>query len=229
MRAFLAVILVAGCAAESIDDTSDTEAETAAAQVQGKADAPDFTGLYASHATTHYNNDIPALQLLATDYVRARCYHASCSERLPETDHYDVYTSSAGKTYVRFYTVKITFDANHVFTETPVVADVYEIAATSAGVKLRKSYTTRWFTLYRTTEQAACTSSKGTWDASTGCACPDLFVPGQGGCMAHLGENEGNCDDSDGLWTDDDATLIGSYCVCGEGRHVDASGACAND
>src|SRR5205085_2251782 len=99
-----------------------------------------FAGTFASHATHFYSGDLPALEL-RTDgrYVRARCYHASCALRLPETDKFDTYTSSSGKTYVRFWTFTVARDANDELQETPAIADVYEIRATTSGIKLRKS------------------------------------------------------------------------------------------
>jgi hypothetical protein len=225
------VLLVAGCAGAGDVDPDDLDAETGSASADASVA---FTGVYVTHASHHYNGDITSLQLLpaataGTLYVRERCYHASCSLPVAETDHYDTYTSSSGKTYVRFYSVEIGHDTSGNLTSTPVIADVYEIQTTSYGVRLRKSYTTRWFALYRTTSAATCRGSGG---AATGdvCACSvstQVFAPGAGGCIAPAAANESNCDDSTGQWTDDDATLVGAYCVCGEGRFVDATGACA--
>jgi hypothetical protein len=214
----------------------DDEAETATV-VDNKADAAaPFVGLWATHASTHKDGDITHLELQTGKlYVRARCYHTSCALPLPETDRYDVYTSSAGKTYVRFWSFTVSHDADGNLVQTPTVADVYEIAKTSTTIKLRKSYTTRWFSLYHTTATAQCTGSGGAW--STGaCTCAGnvpgqwathVFVAGAGGCIATPGADESKCDDSNGAWTDDDATLIDSYCTCGVGRYDDASGSCA--
>jgi hypothetical protein len=159
--------------------------------------------------------------------VRERCYHTGCALPLPETDHYDTYASSAGNHYVRFWSFTVSKDADGNLVTTPKIADVYEIVATSYGIKLRKSYTSRWVSLYRTTAATACTSTLGTWTSSD-CTCPatDVFVAGAGGCVTSPGANESNCDASNGLWTDDDATLIGAYCECGSGRYDDATGSC---
>jgi hypothetical protein len=235
MRSFLVMVALAGCAGQMTDDTSDTEAESAPVQADGKADGANLSGLFVSHAKTHYNNDIPALQLRAEDYIRARCYHASCALRLPETDKLDAYTSSSGKTYLRFWSFSVARDANGELQPTPVIADVYEVQTTSTGIKLRKSFTSRWFTLYATSEDALCTGTGGTWNG-TDCACPGNipgqfatheFVAGAGGCIDTPGASEDGCDSSDGLWTDDDATPIGSFCECGVGRYDDANGSCA--
>ena len=223
LRTVLPLFLVA-CAAS--DDPSDSEAELAPRQEAGKADAADFTGLYRSTASTHYANDIPSLELRSDGrYVRSRCYHASCALQLPETDAFDQYTASSGKTYVRFWSED---------NGQPMIAEVYEIHATSTGIKLRKAHVTRWSLLAATTETAQCTASGGAWN-NVSCTCPGnvpgtaqtVFVPGAGGCIAMPGADESNCDNSGGSWTDDDATLIGSYCVCGYGRYDDATGSCA--
>ena len=248
MRLFAIVIglgLLAGCATapDANAETDDGEAETATAQAVGKADGASFVGLYKTHSKAHQSGDVITLQLLADDgkpgggtttaYVRERCYRASCALPLPETDRYDTYVSSGGKTYVRFWS--FTKDAVGTTATTPAIADVYEIRATSYGIKLRKSYTTRWVSLYRTTGDAQCTASGGIWNGAD-CACPlnvptqfptQVFVAGGGGCVSRPGDNESHCDDSNGLWADDDATLTGAYCVCGLGRYDDATGTCA--
>jgi hypothetical protein len=223
------------------DGSSDAEAETAAPGAQPLV-APAFVGLYTSHATTHYNGDITALELQApkpgvamTPYVRERCYHTSCALPLPETDSWDSYTSSTGLTYLRFWSFTVSRDANNNLISTPAIADVYQVVTSSYGIKLRKSYSSRWMALYRTTPESRCNATDGTW-ANGDCACPlntpgqpiqQVFVPGAGGCIDNPGASETNCDDSDGLWADDDGTLIGSYCLCGLGRYDDATGTCA--
>jgi hypothetical protein len=230
------VFLVGACADATTEDASDGEAEAADAQPVGKADAASFVGLYRAHATALRSGDVPSVELLADGrYVRSRCYHASCSLRVPETDKFDVYTSSAGKTYVRFWTVAITTDPDTGIDSHPVVADVYEVKSTSYGVKLRKSYTTRWLSLYSTSPSLMCSATGGSW-AADACTCPGntpnmwpatIFISGSG-CIATPGASEDHCDSSGGMWTDDDATAIGSYCVCGTGRFLDGTGACAS-
>jgi len=219
--AFLAVIL-AGCAAQVPDDG---EAFDAPAQPIGKADAAAFTGIYASHASHHYNGDVPDLELRSDgQFVRERCYRGSCALQAPEFGAFDQYTSSSGHTYVRFYSA---YDATKV-------VDVYEIRASSKGVQLRKAYQARWQSLYLSSAGLACASSGGSWSGAD-CACPlnqpgvypaQAFVPGAGGCIAMPGANESSCDDSMGMWTDDDSTLIDSYCICPAADYLDSTGAC---
>jgi len=197
MRAALLAIVLAGCTAAATDDG---EAEMAPPQPAGKTDAAQFVGLYASHATHHYDGDVPDLELRSDgQFLRQRCYHASCAIASPETDAFDEYTSSSGHHYVRFYGQKISHDAAGNLTNESSIADVYEIRAFSKGVQLRKSYSTRWQSLYTTTVPLTFTTVA----------------------------NESNCDDSGGMWTDDDATAIGSYCICSIGQYLDASGGCA--
>ena len=235
----IALLWIVACADVTPDDQADGEAETGAEQAVGKADGASFAGVYRTHAATLRDGDVPSLELsvhtvpglpVTYAYVRARCYHASCSRNVPETDTYSVYTSSAGKTYVRFWSFTVTVDPNNGPTAHPVIADVYEIKAFSGGVKLRKSYSTSWQTLYCATDASVCQVSHGTW-ASSGCACPGTgteFVRGAGGCIDSPGASESNCDATNGLWTDDEATLIGSYCECGLGRYVDSAGSCTS-
>src|SRR6185312_1829865 len=176
MRAALLVIVLAGCTTAATDDG---EAEMAPPQPVGKTDAAQFLGLYASHATHHYNGDVPDLELRSDgQFVRERCYHASCALEVPETGAFDQYTSSTGHTYVRFYSA---YDASKVL-------DVYEIRTFTKGVQLRKAYSTRWVSLYLSSAGLACASSGGTY-TGTDCACPgnqptmypaQVFVPGAG-------------------------------------------------
>ena len=202
MRAAFLAVTLAGCAATV--DLDDKDAFDAPPQAIGKADSAAFLGLYASHATHHVNGDVPDVELRSDgQFVRARCYRASCSLEVPETGTFDEYTSSTGHSYVRFYNGM-------------KVADVYEIRAFARGVQLRKAYATRWQSLYTTTA-----------DPNPMCASGQEYVAGAGGCIATPGASESNCDDSMGMWTDDDATLIGSYCICGIGEYLDATGACA--
>ena len=111
----------------------------------------------------------------------------------------DQYTSSSSHTYVRFYGQKIGHDATGNLQSASTIADVYEIRGFSKGVQVRKAYSTRWQSLYTTTVPLTFTTVA----------------------------NESNCDDSGGMWTDDDATAIGSYCICSVGQYLDASGGCS--
>lgn len=231
---FLLVVLV-GCATD-VTSVDDGEAETAPAQVDSKADAASFAGMYQAHTTHHYNGDIPALELRADGtFVRSRCYHASCAMQEPETDHYDTYTSSSGKQYVRFWSWTPVRDGNGDLTPSTTIGDVYEIRTFSHGVQLRKSYSTRWQSLYASSPSLACAASGGAW-AQGGCSCPGntpgvwpskIFVAGAGGCIHNPGSSEDGCDSSDGQWTDDDTAANGTFCLCGYNRYLDDSGSCA--
>lgn len=229
----LTAVLALGACATADDDLDDAEAETATGQeVSGS-----LVGLYSTSASlTLANGDIANLELRAGGtYVRMRCYHAGCAQQAPETDHYDTYTSSSGKTYVRFYSFEILWNAAHDDREEKrVVADVYEVQKTSTTIKLRKSYSSRWVTLRRTTAKTLCTSDGGSWSSSA-CACPGggggwsndgyvVFAPGAGGCVMAAGANEDACDTTDGMWTDDDATPLGVYCRCQKGTYLTNDG-----
>jgi len=236
MRTTLYVaLLLTGCTEAASIDVDDSEAEGAPLSDNGKADGAAFVGIFAQHTTHHYNGDIPSIELRSDgQYVRERCYHASCALAVPEVDAFDTYTSSSGKTYVRFHSWKSSHDADGNLVQTPAIADVYEIATFSKGIKLRKSYSTRWQTLYLSSPSLQCLNSGGTFDGND-CACPGnapnafpafTFVPGAGGCMASVHPDESACDDSGGAWWDDDANLAGAYCTCGLGRYVNDTGAC---
>ena len=248
MRNFALLLMAAtliGCAVDATpDDASDTEAETAAPQLAGKADGGlTFVGMYTTHATTHRAGDITALQLLAdadvagvqdANYVRERCYHTTCSLPRAESDHFAQYSSSTGNTYLRFWSTVIGHSGTGFPTSTPVINDVYEVVATRYGIKLRKSYTTRWFSLYAITLEASCAAA-GATETPIGCLCPlnsagtfpvQNFVAGAGGCIARPADNESNCDDTGGRWFDDDDTLVGAYCLCSQGYHLDSTGGC---
>ncbi len=220
---------LAACADQAVAPADDNDAEAAGTQPMGMASK--FTGLYASalSAAARQDGDLVALELTATSaYVRARCYHDKCSVVVPETDHFDHYTSTSGLEYLRFWSFDITRGDDGSVRTTPEVIDVYELRATTAGIELRKSHTTRWIELGSSTVAASCTVAGGAWDgAMCGCVSGRSFVPGAGGCIEAPGANEAECDASNGLWTDDDATLIGSYCNCGSGRRIDRDGACA--
>jgi hypothetical protein len=233
MRSFVLCLLLVGCAAGP--DPDDAEAEAAPAQLDGKADAAAFVGLFQSHATHHYNGDIPALQLRSDGtYVRAHCVTTNCTKNLAETDHYDTYVSSSGKSYIRFWSWTPVRDDDGNLTRNTLISDVYEVRTFSHGIQVRKAYSARWQSLYVSSDSLACTSSGGTYSASE-CACPGntpgawastIFVPGAGGCVHNPGASEDNCDSSDGEWTDDDAAATGVYCLCGYGRFLDDAGSC---
>src|SRR4029079_8121905 len=104
----------------------------------GKADTG-FAGLYHTSTSHHYSGDITDLQLDAGTYVRARASHSYCSELAPETDQYDLVTTSSGHSYLRFWTVDIV-DHGSGLDSSARLADVYEIRAISHGIQLRKTY-----------------------------------------------------------------------------------------
>ena len=226
LASLLPFLLLAACAA-SPRDTDDQAAEQAPAQpLAGKADGIDHTGLYHISKSTLYNNDISDLELRGDGtYVRARCYHASCTRHLPQTGTYDQYTSSSGHTYVRFR-----------WDGTTQIADVYEIESTTNGISLRKTYTSRWFTLHDQAPSAACASSGGAWDdTAQACTCPnsqysdagyEAFVAGAGGCVGAPSGSEDHCDASGGSYTDDEMTAISTFCVCKPNQYVAIDGSC---
>jgi hypothetical protein len=231
-------LLLSACAdaGNPEDAADDAAAEAAPFAAVSSAKADTFTaygGLYRSETTRHLNNDITALELRSDSaYVRERCYQPSCTLPLAETDKYDSYTSTSGRTYLRFWSFTTGHDATGNLTETATVADVYEIVKTSTGASLRKTYTSRWFTLATMSYAGQCNASGGQGSTS-GCACPSsttglIFVPGAGGCIAPAASDESNCDASDGRWSDDDADLTGAYCQCGLNRYVDDTGSCVS-
>lgn len=229
--------LLASACGDAADDASDEEAETASEQTLGKADAA-FSGLYATSTTSLRDGDVPNLNLLpGGTYVRRRCYHAGCALPVAETDHYDSYTSSSGKTYLRFYSFRNEWNAAHDDrTQVPVVADVYEVKKTATTIRLRKSYSTRWLTLRKTSAASLCKQGDGTWEGNN-CSCPGSggwsdsgyvgFVAGLGGCTSIPGAGESECDDTEGSYTDDDATLVDTYCLCEHGKYLSNTGCAA--
>jgi len=238
LRLMIVAALVAACTDPVTDDDADAEAQPF--QPAGKDDgaAAAFVGLYATALTALHAGDVPSLELRDDgQYIRARCYHYNCAAQVAETDNYDLYTSASGKTYVRFWSFTYSRDANGELASEPAIADVYEIRTTATGIRLRKSYTGRWVALDATTPEAVCAGDGGTF-GTDGCLCPGApsgdgttgylgFLPAAGGCVRIPGGGEDACDSSDGFYTDDDATLVGTYCRCGRGRHVVDAGSCA--
>ena len=241
-----AALVAAGCgvmsssssSSETPSETDDDDAVAEAAPLAAldKADASTLTGLFATSATSLRAGDVPSLELRADGrYVRARCYHTRCSAQIAETDRFDI-AKSNGHKYLRFWSFTITTDANGDRTPTPVIADVYEVKRAGKTIQLRKTYSSRWLTLDATKAADLCDATGGTW-SSNDCACPGAgsaadthggFVAGAGGCIDVPGGGEDACDGSGGLYADDDATPIGTYCLCGLGRYVELGpGACA--
>lgn len=221
---------LAACAAESAEP-ADSAAESAMPE-GGKADGASYAGLYHISSSTLHANDVTDLELRADGtYVRGRCYHASCRSWIPETDHYDVVTTH-GHSYVRFWSFRVASDG----TQQPAIADVYEVRTISKGVQLRKTYTSRWFSLFASSVSSQCASTGGTFANDT-CTCPnstysdsgyEAFAAGAGGCIFAPSGSEEACDSSGGFYTDDDSTAISTFCTCGIGRFVTDDGSCTS-
>jgi len=234
MRALgLCALVLASCSStDAVDADADAAAE-AAPLADGKADGIGASGLYAVTSSALQDGDIANLELRVDGhYVRSRCYGLACARRHAETDRFDSFTSSTGRTYVRFWSFRAD-DTTPERTQHPVVADTYEIVRTSTTIRLRKTYTSRWFSLRKRLASSVCTQSGGSWTTECDCGPNNTwpgpaFVPGAGGCMIVSGTDESECEDTGGFYTDDDATLIGAYCECGAGRYPSDSGCAAN-
>jgi hypothetical protein len=230
----LAIALV-GCATAA-DDLGDADAEAGDALTLGAADTAAFTGVFTwSYATRPYwANDIPSVDLTASRYIRTRCYGYDCAKLVPQTGGVQWYRSS-DKTYVKFLSFE-KVQSGEEWIDHTVVADTYEIKTTSGGIKLRKTYSDRWFYLKRRSLEAECTASGGDW-ASGACACPALdqsdwshyiaFFPGLGGCFEIFATSEDGCDSTHGSYSDDDGNAIGTYCLCPVGTYETNAGCAA--
>lgn len=236
----------------------------------------------ATKAVAH-DGDLRELRLYSDgSYVRLRCYGAACAEAVPETDRYTAFRSS-GKTYLELWSfervlvpgpppkVKGGAPSPPAYENNPVVADTYEIKATGSGIKLRRTYSSRWVTLTATSDEALCAASGGSWslpvvtppsttskvppttkgtqpatpppasmtpsapvapvavDAWNACHCAagEGYVAGGGGCVHIAVSTEAACDSTNGSYTDDDATRLGTYCACGIGRTMTDGGCVA--
>jgi hypothetical protein len=108
---------------------------------------------------------------------------------------------------------------------------MYGYSRTGKTLELRLERQSRWMTLASVAESALCTASGGTW--SSGCDCgagwPMSYSPGAGGCWLAPAAGESACDDTRGIYSDDDANLAGTFCDCGYRRHLVASGCVASD
>jgi hypothetical protein len=232
----LGVVFATGCTETQADADAEADAEAEAAPASdGKADGiAQLAGVYATSTQTLRAGDIPNLELVGGAYVRNRCYHTGCSLRVAETDRFDSFTGSTGKTYVRFWSFEIVWnETSGDRDEVPVVLDTYEIKKTSTGIRLRKTYTSRWLSLRRRPSEATpCSASGGSRDGPS-CTCPGpiewpgaIFVPGLGGCTLAPAATEDQCLESGGFYTDDDATRTGAFCRCGAERYIDERGDC---
>jgi hypothetical protein len=230
--------LLAGCSDVAVDD--DGEAETGEAIELGKADADTFAGLYrwARADRPYWNTDVPALELAGTGYIRSRCYGFDCEKLIPQTGRREIVRTSSGKDFVRFLSFTRTWDENAgEWLEEPALADTFEIKKTTKGIKLRKTYSSRWITLDKVTKEKTCVASGGEWGATDpACTCENVanadwshyvgFFPGLGGCFEIFAANEDGCSES-GSYTDDDSTSIGTYCHCPLDTYETQSGCAA--
>ncbi|MCA1663413.1 MAG: hypothetical protein LC659_03945 [Myxococcales bacterium] len=108
---------------------------------------------------------------------------------------------------------------------------MYSYSRTGKTLKLRLVRGSRWMTLAAVAESDLCTASGGAWSGSCDCgaAWPMSYSPGAGGCWMASAAGESACDDTRGIYSDDEANLAGTFCDCGYGRHLDASGCVDND
>src|SRR5437763_1948612 len=79
-------------------------------------------------------------------------------------------------------------------------------------------------------EAALAGASGGTWNGSCDCGggWPMAFSRGAGGCWMSPAAGESECDATNGLYSDDETNLAGTFCDCGYARHLTASGCVAN-
>src|SRR5262245_51369933 len=85
-------------------DLLDAEAEAAAPQPIGKADAAGLSGanFVLSSPTSMRSGDVRSVVFYDDgSYVRSRCYHSYCRSLIPESDHFDLFRTPT-RTYVRF-------------------------------------------------------------------------------------------------------------------------------
>src|SRR5262249_18337066 len=147
-----------------------------------------------------------------------------------------------GLFYLHFISYENVVDAKTGETcQQDVVEDVYEVKKSGRYLKLRRAHQSRWQTLSTITPRTLCRESGGSWvvnpTAPAGtpaeCDCPGptqdyplapQFIPGAGGCLEVENTDEDSCDNSGGGWTDDDATLIGTFCTCPLGQALTTTG-----
>jgi hypothetical protein len=83
------------------------------------------------------------------------------------------------------------------------------------------------FALEKVAEADLCKESGGAWSGAA-CDCgkgwPTAYSAGAGGCWQSPPVTEEACDATQGSWTDDDTDLAGTYCECGIGRRLTATG-----
>ena len=274
----LSSLAATGCASAAPDpETVDDSVDALTAHTPASTAAFEGESWVATSSAAH-DGDILALRLYTDgSYVRLRCYGSGCAQAVAETDRFTAFRSR-GKTYVAFDSfVRVLVPpppakapppgvpakpaAGPEWDNSPVVADTYEIRSAGGGIKLRKTYASRWTNLVAVDDPTLCNASGGTWspaasapvstapktppttkgqqpaqpppvgappvtvaplapDAWMSCQCAagERFVGGAGGCMHIATADESACDASNGSYTDDDATKLGTFCACGLGR-----------
>ncbi|GAC1549762.1 MAG: hypothetical protein NVS3B10_12990 [Polyangiales bacterium] len=248
----LALGAVAGCAGTPAGDSGAVDDSVDALSSKTTASLTAFEAKnWVTTSAIAEDGDILSLHLYADGtYVRLRCYGAGCSEAVAETDRVTAHHAN-GKTYLDFWSflrqpvapppakaaaaggvLPKPASTGPSYQNEPVIADTYEIRATASGIKLRKAHKTRWVSLASVDDATLCDASGGTWSApstpspASGCGCPsgESYVAGAGGCMHVAVSTEDACDQSNGSYTDDDATRLGTFCACGLRRTMTDTG-----
>jgi len=207
-------MLAAGCGGQLGSDEGAADEAALAAPVPG---------IYELVGDPAGAGDIEYLWLTAGGFAWTRCYDAGCAAPVVEDGTYEL-TTSSGKKYITFYQAGSADDTKTHFNA------MYAYSRTGKTLKLRLVRQSRWMTLASVAESALCTASGGTW--SGGCDCgagwPMSYSPGAGGCWLAPAAGESACDDTRGIYSDDDANLAGTFCDCGYRRHLEATGCVAN-
>lgn len=209
------ILVAAGCGGQL--DAGDDASEAALS-------AP-LPGIYQLTGDPVGAGDVVYLWLRGDGgFAWTRCYDADCVAPVVEDGTYQL-TTSSGKRYVSFYQVGRAGDTKVHFNS------MYAYSRTSNALKLRKTYSSRWMTLASVAEGDLCVASGGTWNGSCGCdgGWPTSYSPGAGGCWVAPAAGESACDDTQGVYSDDETNAAGTFCDCGIGRHLEESGCVAND
>src|SRR5207253_10430842 len=116
-------------------------------------------------ASTYHKNDVTNVQFYGTSqYVRGLCFDAGCNEWVPQFGRYEQVRAASGIRYIKFYQPKVNVTGDDL-------TDMYAYTFSSGRLRLRKVYTSRWFTLATITDRALCDQSGGAW---TGQATPGI-------------------------------------------------------
>ena len=159
------------------------------------------------------------LQLAAAGrFARTRCTDAACGDPVREDG-----TWQTAHGTIRFFQPGPRGDP------APHLQATYAYAMKGGKLWLRAQGGAA-FAMEKVAEADLCAASSGSWIGGT-CDCgkgwPTAWSPGAGGCWQSPAVSEEACDATQGSWTDDDASLIGTYCGCGLGRRLTAAG-CVN-